>query len=73
MRDELLQPFEHGRSIIRGELDDEERRRLFELREQRTQPARDDKAIAAWNGLALAPLAEAGQAPGARRLPRRRA
>ena len=61
VRDELLQPFEHGRSIIRGELDDEERRRLFELREQRTQPARDDKAIAAWNGLALAPLAEAAR------------
>jgi uncharacterized protein YyaL (SSP411 family) len=60
-REELLQPFEHGRFIIRGELDDEERRRLFELREQRTKPARDDKAIAAWNGLALAALAEAGR------------
>jgi len=61
VRDELLQPFEHGRSIIRGELDDDERRRLFELREQRPKPARDDKAIAAWNGLALAALAEAGR------------
>ena len=61
VRDELLQPFEHGRSIIRGELDDEERRRLFELREQRPKPARDDKAIAAWNGLALAALAEAAR------------
>jgi uncharacterized protein YyaL (SSP411 family) len=61
VREELLQPFEHGRFIIRGELDDEERRRLFELREQRTKPARDDKAIAAWNGLALAALAEAGR------------
>ena len=61
VHDELLQPFEHGRSIIRGELGDEERRRLFELREQRPQPARDDKAIAAWNGLALAPLAEAAR------------
>jgi hypothetical protein len=56
-----LEPFEHGRFIIRGELDDEERRRLFELREQRPKPARDDKAIAAWNGLALAALAEAGR------------
>ena len=36
-------------------------RRLFELREQRPKPARDDKAIAAWNGLALAALAEAGR------------
>ena len=61
VREELLQPFEHGRFIIRGELDDEERRRLFELREQRPKPARDDKAIAAWNGLALAALAEAGR------------
>jgi uncharacterized protein len=59
--EELLQPFEHGRFIIRGELDDEERRRLFELREHRTKPARDDKAIAAWNGLALEALAEAGR------------
>jgi uncharacterized protein len=61
VREELLQPFEHGRSIIRGELDEDERRRLFELREQRPKPARDDKAIAAWNGLALAALAEAGR------------
>jgi uncharacterized protein YyaL (SSP411 family) len=61
VREDLLQQFEHGRFIIRGELDDEERRRLFELREQRTKPARDDKAIAAWNGLALAALAEAGR------------
>jgi uncharacterized protein YyaL (SSP411 family) len=59
--EELLQPFEHGRSIIRGELDDELRRRLWELREQRSKPARDDKAIASWNGLALAALAEAGR------------
>jgi uncharacterized protein len=61
VREELLQPFEHGRFIIRGELEDGERRRLFELREQRPKPARDDKAIAAWNGLALAALAEAGR------------
>ncbi len=58
---ELLQPFEHGRSIVRGELTPELRRRLFELREQRPKPARDDKAIAGWNGLALAALAEAGR------------
>jgi uncharacterized protein len=58
---ELLQPFEHGRSILRGDLDEELRRRLFELREQRPKPLRDDKAIAAWNGLALGALAEAGR------------
>ena len=62
---ELLQPFEHGRSILRGELDDETRARLLEIRDRRPQPALDDKVIAAWNGLALAALAE-----GARRLER---
>ena len=58
---ELLQPFEDGRSIIRGELGEELRSRLFEQREQRPKPARDDKAIASWNGLAVAALAEAGR------------
>jgi len=60
-RSDLLQPFEHGRFVIRGELSDEERRRLFDAREQRPKPARDDKAVASWNGLALAALAEAGR------------
>ena len=58
---ELLEPFEHGRFILRGELEPELRRRLFEQREQRPKPLRDDKAIASWNGLALAALAEAGR------------
>src|SRR5439155_1552516 len=58
---ELLHPFEHGRFIIRGELDPELRARLFELRERRPKPMRDDKAIASWNGLTLAALAEAGR------------
>jgi uncharacterized protein YyaL (SSP411 family) len=59
--EELLQPFEDGRSIIRGELGDELRKRLFAIREQRPKPLRDDKAIASWNGLLLAALAEAGR------------
>jgi uncharacterized protein YyaL (SSP411 family) len=58
---ELLQPFEHGRSIIRGDVPDDLRKRLFEERERRPKPARDDKAIGSWNGLALAALAEAGR------------
>jgi uncharacterized protein YyaL (SSP411 family) len=58
---ELLQPFEHGRFIIRGELDPETRTRLFEERELRPKPLRDDEAIASWNGLALAALAESGR------------
>src|SRR4029077_3089188 len=46
---ELLLPFERGRSITRGELDDETRARLLEMRERRPQPFRDDKVIASWN------------------------
>ena len=59
-RDDWLQPFEHGRSILRAEIAEEARLALFEARERRPKPLRDDKAIAAWNGLALAALAEAG-------------
>jgi uncharacterized protein YyaL (SSP411 family) len=58
---ELLRPFEHGRFIVRGELDPALRTRLFELREQRPKPLRDDKVISSWNGLVLAALAEAGR------------
>ncbi len=62
---ELLHPFEHGRSIIRGELEPELRARLLAERDRRPQPGLDDKVLASWNGLALAALAE-----GARRLER---
>ena len=60
-REELLQPFEHGRSVLRGRLTDEEREVLFAARDLRPKPFRDDKAIASWNGLMLAALAEAGR------------
>jgi len=58
---ELLHPFEHGRFILRGEIDPDTRARLFAEREGRPKPLRDDKAIASWNGLTLAAFAEAGR------------
>jgi uncharacterized protein YyaL (SSP411 family) len=58
---ELLHPFEGGRFILRGELDPETRAQLLAERDQRPQPLRDDKAVASWNGLAVAALAEAGR------------
>jgi uncharacterized protein len=52
---------EHDVSVT--ELQDslkESRRKLFELRETRIKPARDEKIITAWNGLMMASFAEAG-------------
>ena len=59
--------FEHGTSTLQrlrepddvARLDDV-RRRLLEARARRPQPARDDKVVTAWNGLAIAALAEHG-------------
>ena len=58
---ELLHPFEHGRFVLRGELDEQTRVRLLGEREQREQPLRDDKVVASWNGLTVAALAESGR------------
>ncbi len=61
--------FEHGASVLQrlAEPDDPERAErvraaLLDARAGRTAPARDDKVVAAWNGLAVAALAEAGSA-----------
>jgi uncharacterized protein YyaL (SSP411 family) len=64
--EELLEPFEDDRFVLRGVLDEETRLHLLARREQRPQPLRDDKAIASWNGLMLAALAECGRVLGRR-------
>jgi uncharacterized protein YyaL (SSP411 family) len=40
----------------------ETRRKLFEAREQRVHPGRDEKVLTSWNGLMLAAFAEAARA-----------
>ena len=59
--------FERGRSVLqlRAEPSDADRfarvrAELFAAREHRVRPGRDDKVVAAWNGLAIAALAENG-------------
>lgn len=59
--------FEHGTSVLQLLAEPEDfaeyeaiRARMAEARATRPAPARDDKVVAAWNGLAIAALAETG-------------
>ena len=59
--------FEHGTSVLQLLHDPPdvaqwraERARLLLVREGRAPPSRDDKVVAAWNGLAIAAFAETG-------------
>ena len=59
--------FERGYSTLQLPVDPDDpdrwervRARLHEVRDRRTRPERDDKVVAAWNGLAVTALVEAG-------------
>jgi uncharacterized protein YyaL (SSP411 family) len=52
---ELKSSFEEREALTKA------RRKLFEAREQRVYPGRDDKVLTSWNGLMLAAFAEAAR------------
>ncbi|MEV7007068.1 thioredoxin domain-containing protein [Streptosporangium sp. NPDC051022] len=64
---EVTGTFEHGTSVLQLPVDPDDAERfarvraaLLAARALRVRPGRDDKVVAAWNGLAVAALAETG-------------
>jgi uncharacterized protein len=57
--EEVAQALGISESELRTSLE-ESKRKLFEFREQRVKPDRDEKILTAWNGLMTASFAEAG-------------
>lgn len=55
----LATEYDLDESEVRDRLDDA-REQLFEAREQRPRPRRDEKILAGWNGLMISAFAEAG-------------
>src|SRR5262249_58578072 len=60
--------FEHGRSVLQRRSDPADSERfgrvsaaLLAARDKRVRPGRDEKVVTAWNGLAIAALAECGR------------
>ncbi|MFB6090867.1 MAG: thioredoxin domain-containing protein [Halobellus sp.] len=56
---DLAEEYDCAESEIIGRLD-EARSALFEARSERVRPARDEKILASWNGLAIGALARGG-------------
>jgi uncharacterized protein len=56
---ELAEEYDHSEDEV-AELLEDARRRVFDAREKRERPSRDEKVLAGWNGLLVSALAEGG-------------
>ncbi|WP_458204617.1 thioredoxin domain-containing protein [Haladaptatus sp. NG-SE-30] len=56
---ELAEQYDHSEDEV-AELLDDARKQMFDAREERERPLRDEKVLAGWNGLLISALAEGG-------------